>query len=84
MSETMNLCQVPEITTLDRALWAGRIMSAFVVTALVADGTIQLFAPSEIASARMKCASVLRQLHAARRPVQEPDTDIFFQLPDRR
>ena len=25
-----------------------------------------------------------RQLHAARRPVQEPDTDIFFQLPDRR
>src|SRR6267154_5721891 len=32
----------------------------------------------------MKCASVLRQLHAARRPVQEPDTDIFFQLPDRR
>src|SRR5271169_6905872 len=32
----------------------------------------------------MNCASVLRQLHAARRPVQEPDTDIFFQLPDRR
>src|ERR1700692_3598063 len=32
----------------------------------------------------MKCASVLRQLHAARRPVQKPDTDIFFQLPDRR
>src|ERR1700686_2057981 len=32
----------------------------------------------------MKCASVLRQLHATRRPVQKPDTDIFFQLPDRR
>jgi hypothetical protein len=38
----------------------------------------------QIAGTGMKCASVLRQLHAARRPVQEPDTDIFFQLPDRR
>jgi hypothetical protein len=38
----------------------------------------------QIAGAGMKCASVLRQLHAARRPVQEPDTDIFFQLPDGR
>ncbi len=34
----------------DRALWAGRIMSAIVVAALVADGTIQLFAPARIAS----------------------------------
>ena len=50
MSETMNLHHVPEIMTLDRALWAGRIMSAFVVIALVADGTIQLFAPAQIAS----------------------------------
>src|SRR5277367_4059001 len=50
MSGTMNLHQVPEITTLDRALLAGRIMSAFVVIALVADGTIQLFAPAQIAS----------------------------------
>ena len=50
MSETLNLHQVPETTTLHRALWAGRIMSAFVVTALVADGTIQLFAPAQIAS----------------------------------
>ena len=33
-----------------RALWAGRIMSAFVVIALLADGTIQLFAPAQIAS----------------------------------
>ena len=41
MSETMNL---------NRALWAGRIMSALVVIALVTDGTIQLFAPAQIAS----------------------------------
>jgi hypothetical protein len=49
VSETMNRHQVPE-TMLHRALWAGRIMSAFVVIALVADGTIQLFAPAQIAS----------------------------------
>jgi hypothetical protein len=36
--------------TSHRALWAGRIMSAFVVIALVADGTVQLFAPAQIAS----------------------------------
>src|SRR5260370_26179080 len=46
----MNLHQLPETMTLHRALWAGRIMSAFVVIALVADGTIQLFAPAQIAS----------------------------------
>ena len=50
MSETMNLHQVPETMNVHRALWAGRIMSAFVVIALVADGTIQLFAPAQIAS----------------------------------
>jgi hypothetical protein len=50
VSQTMKLHQVPEIMTLHRALWAGRIMSAFVVIALVADGTIQLFAPAQIAS----------------------------------
>ena len=50
MFETMNLHQVPEAMTLHRSLWAGRIMSAFVVIALVADGTIQLFAPAQIAS----------------------------------
>ena len=50
MSETMNLHQVPETMTALRALWAGRMMSAFVIIALVADGTIQLFAPSQIAS----------------------------------
>jgi hypothetical protein len=49
MSETMNLHQMPESTTLHRALWTGRIMSAFVVVALVADGAIQLFAPAQIA-----------------------------------
>ena len=50
MSETMTLHQLPEIMTLHRALWAGRMMSAFVVIALVADGTIQLFAPAQMAS----------------------------------
>src|SRR6202044_1444532 len=50
MSETMNLHQVPETMTLHRALWAGRVMSAFVVIALAADGTLQLFAPAQIAS----------------------------------
>ena len=49
MSETMNL-QEPETLTLNCALWAGRIMSAFVVIALVADGAVQLFAPAQIAS----------------------------------
>jgi len=48
--ETMNLPQAPESATLHRARWAGRIMSALVVIALVADGTIQLFAPAQIAS----------------------------------
>jgi len=48
--ETMELHRVPETTTLHGTLWAGRIMSAFVVIALVADGTIQLFAPTQIAS----------------------------------
>ena len=50
MPEAMNLHQMPEAMTLQRSLWAGRIMSAFVVIALVADGTIQLFAPAQIAS----------------------------------
>ena len=50
MSESMSLQQLPETLTLHRALWAGRIMSALVNVALVADGTIQLFAPAQIAS----------------------------------
>ena len=50
MSEAMNLRPVPEAMTMDRSLWAGRIMSAIVVIALVTDGTIQLFAPAQIAS----------------------------------
>jgi hypothetical protein len=49
VSEIMNLRQVPETMTLHRAQWAGRIMGAFVVVALVADGTVQLFAPAQIA-----------------------------------
>ena len=50
MFETMKLHRVPETTTLHGALWAGRIMSALVVIALVTDGTIQLFAPAQITS----------------------------------
>ncbi len=50
MSETVDLHQVPETMTSHRALWAGRTMSAIVAVALVADGTIQLFAPAQIAS----------------------------------
>jgi hypothetical protein len=50
MSETMTMPRVPEVMTLDRGLWAGRMMSAFVVIALVADGTIQLLAPAQMAS----------------------------------
>jgi len=50
VSKTMNLLEVPETLTLRRTLWAGRTMSALVVIALVADGTIQLFAPAQIAS----------------------------------
>src|ERR1700690_347174 len=46
----MKLHRMPETTTLHGALWAGRILSALVVIALVADGTIQLFAPAQIAS----------------------------------
>jgi hypothetical protein len=47
--ETMKLHRVPETTTLHGTLWVGRIMSALVVIALVTDGTIQLFAPAQIA-----------------------------------
>jgi len=50
VSETMNLHQVPETMTSHRALWVGWIMSALVVIALVADGTVQMFAPAQIAS----------------------------------
>ena len=49
MSETMNLHQMPKTVTMHGALWFGRIMSAVVVVALVADGAIQLFAPAQIA-----------------------------------
>jgi len=49
MSETVNLHEAPDAMNLHHALWAGRIMSAFVVFALLADGAIQLFAPAQIA-----------------------------------
>nr|WP_250889204.1 DoxX family protein [Mesorhizobium sp. dw_380] len=35
--------------TLHRSQWAGRLMSAIVVIALVADGTIQLLVPAQVA-----------------------------------
>ena len=50
MSETMNLHHGPEAMALHRSLWAGRIMSAIVVVALVTDSAIQLFAPAQVAS----------------------------------
>ena len=49
MSETMNQHQIVKTIPLHPALWAGRTMSAFVVIALVVDGTVQLFAPAKIA-----------------------------------
>ncbi|HEY1926269.1 MAG TPA: DoxX family protein [Caulobacteraceae bacterium] len=49
MSETI-LDQATETITVHRAEWGGRIMSAFVVIALAADGAIQLFAPAQISS----------------------------------
>jgi len=63
MSETMNLHQAPDAMTLHRALWAGRIMSAVVVIALVADGTIQLFAPAQIASTLQETGFALDLTH---------------------
>ncbi len=50
MSEAVNLYQVPKTMTLPRAAWAGRMMSALVVIALAADGTVQLFAPAQVGS----------------------------------
>jgi hypothetical protein len=50
VSEASNLRQVPEVLSQHRGLWTGPIMSAFVVVALVVDGSIQLFAPAQIAS----------------------------------
>jgi hypothetical protein len=49
MSATMKLHQVPEIEGSLRARWVGRIMSALVVIALLADGVIQTFTPAQIA-----------------------------------
>jgi hypothetical protein len=48
--ETTKLHRAPETRTVHGALWAGQLMSAFVVIALAADGAIQLFAPAQIAS----------------------------------
>jgi hypothetical protein len=46
----MNAHELPKTLSSHRALWAGRIMSGFVVVAMVADGAIQLLAPTQIAS----------------------------------
>ena len=50
MSEAMKLHHLPKAMTLHHSLSAGRIMSALVIIALLADGSIQLFAPAQIAS----------------------------------
>lgn len=50
MSEVMNQHYVTESATLHRSLFVGRMMSALVAIVLMADGTIQLFAPTQIAS----------------------------------
>ncbi|PRA52457.1 DoxX family protein [Brucella pituitosa] len=50
MSEVMNQHHVTESATLHRSLFVGRMMSALVAIVLMADGTIQLFAPTQIAS----------------------------------
>jgi hypothetical protein len=63
MSETMNLPQRPETMTWHRALWAGRIMSALVVIALVADGTIQLSAPAQIAGLLQETGFAMELTH---------------------
>ena len=63
MSEAMNLHQAPETMTLRHALWAGRIMSAFVIMALVADGTIQLFAPAQIAGMLRETGFAMEMTH---------------------
>ncbi|MDR3509238.1 MAG: DoxX family protein [Caulobacteraceae bacterium] len=41
---------MPETTKPHRAIWIGRSASALVVAALLVDGAMQLFAPSQIAS----------------------------------
>lgn len=41
---------MPDTTKPHRAIWIGRTISALVVTALLADGAMQLFAPAQITS----------------------------------
>jgi hypothetical protein len=49
MFKPSTLHQLPRTVALNPLLWAGKLMSAFVVVALAIDGTIQLFAPEQIA-----------------------------------
>ncbi len=59
----MNLFAVPETLTSRRAVWAGRIMSAVVVIALAVDGSIQLIAPSRIASMLQETGFAMELTH---------------------
>jgi hypothetical protein len=61
--KSMNRLQMPETGTSHRALWAGRIMSALVVIALLADGSIQLFAPARIASMLQETGFAMNLTH---------------------
>lgn len=63
MSETMNLHQASETMALHRASWVGRLMSAIVVITLVADGTIQLFAPRQIAGMLQEIGFTMELTH---------------------
>jgi hypothetical protein len=63
MDDTMNLDRVPETLTSHRALWTGRIMSAFVVIVLLADASIQLFAPAQIASMLQETGFAMNLTH---------------------
>jgi DoxX-like family len=61
VSDNMNVHQVTQTVTWQRALWAGRIMSAIVVIALLVDGTIQLFAPAQMASLMQETGFAMNQ-----------------------
>jgi hypothetical protein len=61
VSDNMNVHQVTQTVTWQRALWAGRIMSAIVVIALLVDGTIQLVAPAQMASLMQETGFAMNQ-----------------------
>jgi DoxX-like family len=61
--ESTRLHRVPEAATLYGAMWAGRMMSTFVVIALAADGAVQLFAPAQIASILQETGFAMELTH---------------------